>query len=134
MINRSSAAMVSMTDKINDRMQSQIDIVQATGSTSSSVAYLWVKNVGTARIEAIEQSDVFLGPAGNFDRINYHLTPEGNPAALPNWSYNIENGSEWGTGSTVKITITFESNLSAGTYYVKVVIPNGVEAEYYFSI
>ena len=71
MINRSSAAMVSMTDKINDRMQSQIDIVQAVGTASRNTVYIWVKNVGTSRIDAIEQSDIFLGPQGNFVRIPY---------------------------------------------------------------
>ena len=126
--------MVSMTDKINDRMQSEIDVVQATGSTNSSVVFIWVKNIGTARIDAVDQSDIFLGPEGNFARINYYLNPDKTPAALPYWSYNIENGTEWGTGSTIKITVTFSSNLSAGTYYVKVVIPNGIQAEYYFSI
>jgi len=61
MINRSSAAMVNMTEKINDRMQSQIEVIQATGSTSSTNVYIWAKNIGTSRVDSIEQSDLFLG-------------------------------------------------------------------------
>ena len=62
MINRSSAAMVSMTDKIDDRMKSRIDIVHATGSADRQTVYIWIKNVGSTPIDAVEQSDVFLGP------------------------------------------------------------------------
>jgi archaellum component FlaF (FlaF/FlaG flagellin family) len=129
MINRSSAAMVNMTEKINNRMQSQIEIIQATGSTSSDTVYIWAKNIGTSRIDAIEQSDLFLGPEGEADRIAY-----GGEAPLPSWTYSIENGTEWGTGSTIKITVIFTDNLSPGTYTLKLVIPNGIQAEYYFSL
>ncbi len=134
MINRSSAAMVNMTDKINNRMQSQIEVIQATGSTSGKTVYIWAKNVGTSRIDAVEQSDLFLGPEGNADRIAYHLNNDGGQAALPSWSYAVANGGdEWSTGTTVKITVTFTDNLSPGTYTLKLVIPNGIQAEYYFS-
>ena len=131
MINRSSAAMVSMTDKINDRMQSQIDIVQVTGTGARTTVYIWVKNVGTARIDAIEQSDIFLGPQGNFVRIPYSANAGG---IYPQWSYVIENDTEWKTGATIKITVTYSSDPGEGTYFVKVVIPNGVEVADYFSM
>ena len=129
MISRSSSAMVNMTEKINDRMQSQIEVIQATGSTGSDEVYIWVKNIGTSRVDAIEQSDLFLGPEGNADRIAY-----GSDQPLPHWTYTIENGTEWGTGTTIKITATFSENLSSGTYTLKLVIPNGIQAEYYFSL
>ncbi len=134
MITRSSSAMTNMTDKINNRMQSQIEVIQATGSTSSNKAYIWAKNIGTSRVDAVEQSDLFLGPAGNADRISYHKNNDGSEAPLPNWTYNVENGTEWGTGSTIKITVTFPDNLSPGRYTLKLVIPNGIQAEYYFSL
>jgi archaellum component FlaF (FlaF/FlaG flagellin family) len=131
MINRSSAAMVNMTDKINDRMQSQIDIVQVTGTSARTTVYIWVKNIGTSRIDAIEQSDIFLGPEGNFVRIPYAANAGG---SYPQWSYDIENDTQWGTGATIKITVTYSSDPGAGTYYVKVVIPNGIQVEDYFSM
>jgi archaellum component FlaF (FlaF/FlaG flagellin family) len=134
MITRSSSAMVNMTDKINNRMQSQIQVIQATGSTSSNKVYIWAKNIGTSRVDAVEQSDLFLGPEGNSGRISFHKNSDGSEAPLPSWSYSIENGTEWGTGSTIKITVTFTDNLSPGRYTLKLVIPNGIQAEYYFSL
>jgi archaeal flagellar protein FlaG len=134
MINRSSAAMVSMTDKIDDRMKTQIDIVHAANSTDCKTIYIWVKNVGSTRIDTIEQSDLFLGPEGDFVRVSHESTAAGN---YPRWSYSLENGIDWGTGTTIKITVLYDpegETPAAGTYFVKIVIPNGIEAEYYFSM
>jgi archaellum component FlaF (FlaF/FlaG flagellin family) len=131
MINRSSAAMVSMTDKIDDRMKSRIDIVHATGSADRQTVYIWIKNVGSTRIETIEESDIFLGPDGDFMRIPHQSNAGG---TYPRWTYDIENDTEWGIGATVKITVTYDVDPGPGTYFIKVVIPNGIAAEYYFSM
>jgi archaellum component FlaF (FlaF/FlaG flagellin family) len=130
MINRSTAAMTSMTDKIDDRMKTQVDIVHAASSADKLYIYIWVKNVGSNRIDAIQDSDVFLGPEGNFVRIPHEDTAGG---TYPRWSYVIENDTEWKTGATIKITVSYDVDPGAGTYFVKVVIPNGIAAEYYFS-
>jgi archaellum component FlaF (FlaF/FlaG flagellin family) len=131
MINRSSSAMVSMTEKIDDRMQSDVDVVHATSSASRQTVYIWVKNVGSSRIVNVEESDIFLGPEGNFVRIP-HVDYAG--GALPSWDYEIENDTEWGNGATIKVTVNFGSAQNTGTYFIKVVIPNGVSTEYYFSM
>jgi archaellum component FlaF (FlaF/FlaG flagellin family) len=131
MINRSSAAMTSMTDKIDDRMKTQVDIVHAASSADKLNVYIWVKNVGSNRIDAIQDSDLFLGPEGNFLRIPHESTAGG---TYPRWSYLIENDTEWKTGATIKITVSYDVDPGSGTYFVKVVIPNGIAAEYYFSM
>ena len=131
MVNRSSAAMVSMTEKINDRMKSRISIVHAANSAGHTTVYLWVKNVGNTRIVAIEESDVFFGQEDDFARVPYVDDAEG---SYPQWDYTLENDTEWGTGATVKFTITYESDPGAGTYYAKIIIPNGISDEYYFSM
>jgi archaellum component FlaF (FlaF/FlaG flagellin family) len=131
MISRSSAAMVSMTEKIDDRMQTQVDIVHVAATQDRQTVYIWVKNVGSSRIVTIEQSDIFLGPQGNFVRIPYSVTAEG---SYPQWDYVIENDTEWKSGATIKITVTYSSLPPSGTYFVKVVIPNGIAVEYYFSM
>jgi archaellum component FlaF (FlaF/FlaG flagellin family) len=131
MINRSSAAMTSMTDKIDDRMKTQVDIVHVASSADKLKIYIWVKNVGSNHINDIEESDVFLGPQGNFVRIPCESVAG---ATYPRWSYVIENGTEWKTGATIKITVSYDLDPGSDTYYVKVVIPNGIAAEYYFSM
>ena len=131
MINRSSAAMTSMTDKIDDRMKTQVDIVHVASSADKLNIYIWIKNVGSNNIEDIQESDVFLGPQGNFGRIPYESAAGSN---YPRWSYVIENGTSWKTGATVKITVSYDVDPGSDTYFVKVVIPNGIAAEYYFSM
>jgi archaellum component FlaF (FlaF/FlaG flagellin family) len=131
MINRSSAAMVSMTEKIDDRMQTRIDIVHAANTVDRRIVYIWIKNVGSSRIFNIEDSDLFMGPQGDFMRIPHESRAGEN---FPRWSYEIENDTEWKTGATLKITVTYDADPGSDTYYIKLVIPNGITAEYYFSM
>ena len=131
MVNRSSQAMVSMGETIDDRMKSRISIVHAASSADRMTVYIWVKNVGSTRIVAVEESDVFFGDEYDFWRVPYVGDVEDD---YPRWDYEIENDSEWGTGATVKITIAYDADPGAGTYFVKVIIPNGISDEYFFSM
>ena len=131
MINRSSQAMISMGQSIDERFQSRISIVHAANSADRKTVYVWVKNVGSVRIVSIEESDVFFGHEGDFSRIS-HVDNAG--GTYPQWQYALENADEWSTGATLKITITYDMDPGAGTYYIKVVIPNGISDEYYFSM
>ena len=131
MINRSSQAMTSMADKIDERMKSRISIVHAANSSDRQTVYLWVKNVGSTRIVAIDESDVFFGPSDNFSRIPYVDDAGG---GYPRWEYTLENDTEWLTSATLKVTITYSVSPGAGTYFAKVIIPIGISDEYYFSM
>jgi len=131
MVNRSSAAMVSMSDKIDDRMKSRINIVHAANTADRLTVYLWVKNVGSSRILSIEETDLFFGEEDDYNRIPHEDDAGG---AYPYWTYTIENNTEWVGGATLKITITYEADPGTGTYYAKVIIPNGIADEYYFSM
>jgi len=131
MVSRSSQAMVSMAEKIDERMKSQISIVHAANSADRKTIYIWVKNVGSSRIVAIEESDIFFGQEGDFSRIPYIDDAGG---SYPRWEYSLENDTEWGPGATLKITIVYDVDPGAGTYFVKIVIPNGISDEYYFSM
>jgi len=125
---RSSDAMTIMTIRVDDRLKSQIKIIHATGSGSN--AFVWVKNVGSLRIIPVERCDVFFGPEGNFARILHDDETED----LPYWEYEVEgNGSSWIPTTTLKLTIHYDSSLS-GRYFVKVIIPNGISDENYFSV
>jgi hypothetical protein len=131
MVNRSSQAMVSMAEQVDERMKSRISIVHAACSDNGTEVYLWVKNIGTQRIVNVEASDLFFGQEGNFERIP-HVADAG--GALPSWGYSLENDSEWLTSATIKVTITYSEAPGPGTYYVKFIIPNGISDEYYFSM
>ncbi len=134
MVNRSSQAMSSMTEALNDRMKSRINVVHAANESDRKTVYIWVKNVGTTRIVTIEESDLFFGQESDFSRIP-HQDDAG--SSYPRWASEIENDTEWKTGATLKITITYDPGGASppiGTYYVKVIIPNGISDEYYFSM
>lgn len=149
-IGRSSGAMISGADKVNDRIKTQISIVHFApeldqggdwkntyGNADGNFdVFFWVKNVGAANISAIETSDVYFGAEGSVARINY------GGAGLPRWSYSIEGGgAAWGPTTTVKFTIIYStpgaspaSPLAAGNYYLKITTPNGIPDEYNYIV
>ncbi len=130
-VNRSTEAMTSMSDTIDDRMKSRINIVHSANEADRRTVYVWVKNVGDSRILSVKETDVFFGLESSFSRIPY-VDDAGE--TYPRWSYTLENDSEWKTNATLKITIVFQSDPGGGTYFAKVVIPNGIMDQYYFSM
>lgn len=125
-ITKSSGAISSATTKVNDRIESRIEIIQVGDNGTN--AEVWVKNVGTVDIDSIENSDVFFGPEDNFYRVTY-----GGETA-PYWNYQLEGGnSDWKTTITLKMTI-HPTSLSAGAYIVKMVIPNGISDQTTYSV
>lgn len=130
-VNRSSQAMVSMSDTLNDRMKSRINIVHASNSENRTTVYVWIKNVGSTRIVDVESSDLFFGQETDFARIPF---TDDAPASYPQWDYEIENSELWDKSATLKITITYSTDPGAGTYFIKMIIPNGIADEFYFSM
>ncbi len=135
-----SEAITNMAARTDERMKSQITIIHATGELDSDgfwqdsngngqfEVFLWVKNVGSSRIIALEQSDVFFGPEGNFGRIAY------NTGTYPYWTGSLENATEWTPTATLKITIHYGVPLTAGRYFAKVTLPNGVASDYFMGL
>jgi archaellum component FlaG (FlaF/FlaG flagellin family) len=127
LINRSSGAIIDTVGKIDDRIKSNIEIIEV--ADESSDVHVWVKNIGASKITAIDQSDIFFGPDGNFERIPYGSAG----SSEPYWDYTLENDTKWMPTATVKITIHLESPPS-GVYFLKVVIHNGISDEYIFGM
>jgi hypothetical protein len=131
MINRSSQAMVSMAEQVDERMKSRISIVHAADSDNHTSVYLWIKNVGTQRIVTVKESDLFFGQSDNFTRVPYK---DDAGTSYPRWDFSLENDTEWETSATIKVTISYTSDPGTGTYFAKFIIPNGIYDEYYFSM
>jgi archaeal flagellar protein FlaG len=125
---RSSAAINSATDQVDDQIKSQIEIINVSNDGSS--VNVWVKNTGTSRVGSIENCDIFLSSAENISRIPYG--DQGSP--LPYWSYQLKGNSNsvWGPTVTNEIAIALAAPLSPGVYQLKVVIPNGISDEITF--
>ena len=129
LITRTSGAITDSVSRIDDRIKSNIEIIQV--SDENADVYVWVKNVGTQRILAVDESDLFLGPSDNFSRIPYTGDAGG---GYPQWTYEVENDTEWQPSATLKVTISYSTDPGSATYYTKMVIPNGISDEYYFSM
>ena len=139
---RGSNSIVNISQRLDQRIESNIAIVFATGELDESGTWqdgdgdglfdvwVWVKNVGSARILGLEEMDVFFGRAGDFARIPYAGDAAG---AYPQWEYTLENGTQWRPAVTLKVTIHYATALPSDTYLVRVVTPSGAYAEEYFS-
>jgi hypothetical protein len=127
-IQRSGSSITSATTKVSERIESRIEIIQVAENGTSDIQ-IWVKNVGTSIIHDITQCDIFFGPVDDFYRVDY-----GGPAT-PYWDYQLEGGySKWTQTVTCNITVHLASPPSAGTYMIKVVIPNGIYDSTTFSV
>ena len=131
MVNHSSQAMASMSEQVDERMKSRINIVHGASSENHTTVYLWIKNVGTQRILDIGNSDLFFGQETNFNRVPFKDDADG---AYPQWDFALENDTEWQTSATLKITITYSADPGSGTYFAKFIIPNGISDDFYFSM
>lgn len=123
---QSGDAMTSMQRRIDDRLKNQIEIIHATAWNGTN-ALVWVKNIGSSSIRAVERCDVFFGPEDDFARV-----PLKESGGSTYWEWSVENDTEWKPTATLRITVTYGIPLS-GRYFVKVATPNGLSDEYYFS-
>lgn len=132
-----------MASRTDEQLQSQVEVIHAAGEINADGvwqdtnanglfdAFIWVKNVGATRIIAVNQSDVFFGPEGNFSRIPHQSQAGG---SYPYWIWQVENAAEWTPGATLKISIQYATPLSGGRYFIKVAIPSGVSDDYFLGL
>ena len=126
-LQRSSNAINTATDQVDDQIKSQIEIINI--NSSGTTVQVWVKNVGTSSIGSVENSDVFLADQLNITRLP-HVDINTPP---PYWSYQLTgNSTLWGPTATNEIALHLAAPLAPGSYKVKVVIPNGIFDEVSF--
>ena len=144
-ITSSSGALSSISASMNERIKTQVKIINATGELNSSGnwqdtnsnsyfdVFVWVKNIGTEPVDDITRCDVFL--AGNSTIWTWIPYVDYAGGSFPRWSYVLGgNSTEWGAATTLMIEISYSSPLPSGPYNVKVMVPNGVSDEYDFSM
>lgn len=124
-----SQSLIAMERRIDDRIKSQIEIVHAVaeGQLATQTVYVWVKNIGSTTIKALDRCDLFFGPEGDFSRIPYDT-------GTSYWTAEVENDSGWKPTATLKITIHYHPFVQNGERcWIKVVAPNGVSDDCYFT-
>ena len=135
---RSSASVVASSAAAAAQIKTDVEIVTVTAI--SDEVYVWVKNVGAADIDSIDDSDVFVQDVGaSYDRFTVNiedLSPDCDAAGptAGNWNYCKEEAWDvWKPGRTLKLTITL-SGAALGEYLVRFVTSNGVAIEKTFSV
>ncbi len=123
-IGRAGDAIVSAADVASERRSSRIDIIHVAGAVGTSQVEIWVKNVGTNRLVALERTDVFFGTSTDLQGIPYG----GTGCTAPCWQDELENDTEWDQAATLHITVSLTTPLAASTLYsARVVAPTGVD-------
>lgn len=142
-VKESGEALATMKGRIDQRMRTDIVIVHVAGELDSQGTwqdvngdgdfdvFVWVKNVGSVRISALQYLDVFYGPEGAFYRVPYVDEAD---STYPHWTWELENDTAWNPAATVRITIHDASIPARGRYYIKVALPVGVSAETFFGM
>jgi flagellar protein FlaG len=130
-INRTSSSLVASASSVDSRISTSVEIIHAAGADGSPTVETWAKNVGAVGIGPLDRVDVFFGPSNAFVRVPY-----GGPGCVaPCWEYTLENDTVWNPTATLRLTLTLDYDLSAGTtYYIKVVAPNGISDARFFTV
>ena len=123
-IRRAGDAVVASADVASARRSSRIDVIHVAGEVGTSQVEIWVKNVGSNRLFALEQTDVFFGTPTDLQGIPYG----GAGCTAPCWQDELENDTEWNQAATLHITVSLTTPLAASTLYsARVVAPTGVD-------
>lgn len=138
-----SDALRNMRGRMDERIRSQVAIVHVAAELDEDGAwhdtngdarfnvFVWSKNVGSSRISAITQTDLFFGPDGNFMRIPHKDAAVG---SFPHWEWTVEGEDAWNPSTTLRITIHYAAPLPRGRYFVKIVLPTGISDETFLSL
>jgi len=127
-----SGAYSQQAAMIKDRTDLQLEVELAYGNPGSTSVNLWVKNVGLLPLSssAISKSDIFFGPTGAFQEINYG-------PSTPSWKFTLVNSGDNGVlnpGDTMQITITTSYPLTHGNYYFQLTDYLGTSFQDTFSV
>jgi archaeal flagellar protein FlaG len=116
-ISRTTETFGSVAHSTDDQIRTDIKIVNYFAKTPA--AEIWLKNIGSSRISVndLDNSDVFIGGVGNFDRSS--LQGLYNKTAIGQW---------WDPGETLDVTLASSKIPAAGGMaYFAIVLPNGVK-------
>lgn len=126
--NKSSGALLLANSEAADRINTDIEIVHATGNASTDVITVWVKNIGIKNIAPVSASDIIVTTPSDVLRLPYDAG-----CGTECWSFSIEEGgSDWIKSATVKFTLA--TSVVSGVYNVKISVVNTVSATKDFSV
>ncbi|PKB65003.1 MAG: hypothetical protein BZY80_01435 [SAR202 cluster bacterium Io17-Chloro-G2] len=125
---KSASALATANSATADRIRTDIEIIHATGDDAGEVITVWVKNVGTKKINPIKSSDIILTTPTTVASLPYV-----SGCSSECWDYALEGGAtDWSQAVTVKFTL--KTTVDTGVYTVTVSSPNATSASEDFSV
>ncbi|RLI79922.1 hypothetical protein DRP05_02400 [Archaeoglobales archaeon] len=123
----------SLAENMEERIETNVDIIFISVNSGKDTVYIWVKNIGNNKIPVgyVNKSDLFIYSSSNYWHVLF------NSASHPTWDYEFENGdgdNYWETGETIKITVQFGSALSSDEYTADFILYNGISTSDIFSV
>ncbi|MBP2145179.1 flagellar protein FlaG [Methanofollis sp. W23] len=113
----------SASHAADERLRTDVKIINTFASAGGHDARIWLKNTGTSRISAaaLNTSDIFIGAPGDFDRVSQ---------GTDGWEATILDGDVdyWLPGETVRIDIMDNlliPDTKGDSVYFQVVLPGG---------
>ena len=98
---------------------------QDTDTDTYFDVWVWLKNSGSVTIYDLSELDVFVHTVGTSTRVPHTGDAGG---GYPQWSAVVEGGGEWVESSTLKITIHYSAAVTAGTFTLETLTPEGARA------
>lgn len=135
---RASETFIAGSHEMDERMRTDIAIVNTVISAGDSPAYIWIKNTGVNPVGEglIPRFDVFMGKTGEVRRLQY-TEPDGDLSA-GQWTYTLHddnNNGLWDRGETLEIIAHNQQVVGSGDRMTfQVVLPNGVRRNIDFTV
>ena len=129
----SSGALSGASASAADRIRTDIEIVHVASPSvgGEDQVLVWVKNIGSQKIDPVESSDIFLTSSTTVKRLSH-----GSSSGSEYWDYIVEGGgTAWTQTVTLKITLHLaDGSVGTGAYTISVAAYNSVSATKDFSV
>jgi flagellar protein FlaG len=123
-----SSTFTKSSQNADERLRTDIKIINTFAGAGTQEAKVWVKNIGSTHIAGndIGNANIFVGAPSDFEMVT-HVA--GDPANHQ-WNYTIidDTNGYWDEGETICIEVGSDKipSASTGVVYFQIVLPSGV--------
>lgn len=127
-------SVTSSSKSAEERLTTDIKIINTYADVSDQDARIWIKNVGSNRVSEneLQKADLYIGAVGDFDRMTYNAG-----GGADTWRYTIEGDTNgyWDQMETITLDIqtTKIPDSTGELVYFAFTMPNGVFREKEFT-
>ncbi|GAA5262610.1 flagellin [Methanocalculus sp.] len=133
-----SETFVSSSHEMDDRLRTDIAIVNTVINEDDNIAYVWIKNTGVNPIgdSLISRFDIYLGKTGQIRRMEYDAAAGKTPTA-GRWNFELYDDNSnglWDRGETLEIVANSGSVAEGDRMTFQIVLTNGVRRNIEFTV